>query len=251
MNTIDKNPEQANAASTPLCATIDSQEMTPAVFDLVWCVREGAVSELEGRWESLWERLDLVPRMGLFETAISRWTEPHRSYHTPQHLLECLKVHAHLAKYSPQANIVELALWYHDIIYNVSQHDNEERSADLACATFTKSGGSPIMAEELRQIVLATSHRHPVKSIEAAITVDADLAILGAPKDRFDEYEQQVRNEYAQIEDRHFAAGRIKALSPFLSRKQIFRTPLMRSLLETRAQANLTRSVRALQKLLA
>lgn len=235
-------------STTETDTKIDPAEITLAEIDTVWKVREGAVASLESRWETLWERLGIDPRPGLFETAIARWTEPHRAYHTPQHLLECLSMHDFLSGYCVHSDIVALALWYHDIIYNVHQHDNEERSAELAYSTYVKSGGSPILGDELRKIVLATSHRHPVKTVEAAVTADSDLAILGAPRERFEEYERQVRAEYAHMEDRHYAVGRLKALAPFLSRRQIFRTPLLRNLLEERAQQNLGRSVLALQK---
>lgn len=222
-------------------------QITLEALDQIWSTSPTPISELEVRWDALWTRLDMEPRMGLFETNMSRWCEPHRSYHTPRHLLECLKVLDVLKFYTTQPDAVEFALWYHDIIYNVQQQDNEVRSAELAQAAFLKSGGAPDVAENIRQIVLSTTHRFPVKTVEAAIANDADLAILGAPAWRFDEYEVQVRAEYPHVQDAHFAPGRMRALSPFLARPMIFRTTSLNTAMEPRAQDNLSRSIRKLQ----
>lgn len=216
-------------------------------FDRVWIPSESTVNELAERWEAMWDRLGLTPRTGSFETVFARWNEPHRGYHTPRHLLETLRVYEILSPYSEAPDLGQVALWHHDVIYNVNQGDNEERSADLAYNTFVKCGGDVAQGEEIRKMVISTSHRYRVSNIEAAIVVDADLAILGSTPERFDEYEEQVRREYPSASEPHYVAGRLKAMTPFLDRPTLFRTPLLRDLLEARGRENLTRSLGSLR----
>lgn len=215
-------------------------------FDQLWAEPSDLMEVLALRWYDLWERLQLEHRTGQFETVMARWQESHRHYHTPRHLLECLNVLDFVKGYCMQPDLVEMALWYHDIFYNMHGHDNEERSAELARSTFVKSGGSEASGEEVRQIVLATTHRLPVRTLEAAIATDVDLAILGATPERYAVYEQNVRLEYAHVAEVHYRTGRSRLLLPFLMRKQIFRTPFLHQLLEHRAGTNLRGALNAL-----
>jgi predicted metal-dependent HD superfamily phosphohydrolase len=49
----------------------------------------------------------------------------------------------------------------------------------------------------VRDLILATRHDVSPPGGDAALLVDVDLAILGSPAERFDEYERQVRQEYS------------------------------------------------------
>jgi predicted metal-dependent HD superfamily phosphohydrolase len=73
--------------------------------------------------------------------------------------------------------------------------------------------------------------------------VDADLSILGTDDATFDQYERDVREEYAMFDDATYRAGRRRVLEAFLGRSSIFSTPRARELWEARARANLARSL--------
>lgn len=222
---------------------------TLSKFDTLWSRSETPIAELEVRWEGLWDRLNMVARTGLFETVISRWTESARFYHTPRHLLETLKVLDLIGGYvsHDQKDLVELALWYHDSVYNPRQHDNEEKSAELLFSTYEKSGGKPEISDFLRKLVISTKHQNQVKTIESALLLDSDLAILGSTADRYEVYEADVRQEYHFVEEKFFIQSRVKILQSFLARRQIYRTPVMRELIEERARKNITRAIDRLE----
>lgn len=226
---------------------IEATPLLPACsigeFDGIWEPPQNPLADLKVRWDMLWGRLELNERSGLFETMIARWSESSRAYHTPRHLLECLKVVDMMESYCAHPDLVKFSMWYHDIIYSANQNDNEGRSAQLARATFVKSAGSVEMAEVVQKIVLATSHHHPVNTVDEAVAVDADLAILGSPKARFDEYDRQIRKEYKHIANEEFIDGRAHIFEAFLSRRVIYRSPLLHALAEQRARENLTAGV--------
>ena len=61
-----------------------------------------------------------------------RYAEPHRAYHNLDHIAHCLRAFddaAHLAL-SPDA--IEMAIWFHDVIYNAPDTTgNEAKSVEL------------------------------------------------------------------------------------------------------------------------
>lgn len=97
-------------------------------------------------------------------------------------------------------------------------------------------------------MILATKHDALPEFADAQRLVDIDLSILGAPPPRFDQYEGQVRLEYAWVNDVAFKAGRSKILKQFLDRPSIYGMDLFRDQLEQRARDNLARSIAALNK---
>ncbi|MEA5468385.1 hypothetical protein VB714_05850 [Spirulina sp. 06S082] len=60
---------------------------------------------------------------------LDAYREKHRYYHTLQHIEECLILYDRLPTKSPT---VEIALWFHDVIYNPQGPNNEMQSANYA-----------------------------------------------------------------------------------------------------------------------
>lgn len=166
---------------------------------------------------------------------VARYGEPHRHYHTWSHVLACLDARERIAPFAPIE--VDVALWFHDVIYDPRAHDNEERSAALMLAELGDS------AKPAVPLVLATKHSAVPDTEEARIVVDADLSILGADVATFDTYEHAVRQEYAFVPDDAFRAGRAHVLQSFLDRATIFSTQPARDLWERQARENMTRSL--------
>lgn len=124
------------------------------------------------------------------EDLIARWHEPHRRYHTLDHLAAVLR---HLDGFGcPPA--VGLAAWYHDAVYRPDRSDNERASADLAAVTLPTLG---IDAREVVRLVLLTAGHSPDPSDESgAMLCDADLAVLGSTPEKYESYRRAVREEY-------------------------------------------------------
>jgi predicted metal-dependent HD superfamily phosphohydrolase len=78
---------------------------------------------------------------------------------------------------------------------------------------------------------------------DEALITDIDLAILGAPESRFDEYEAQIRREYSWVPEPLFRNTRARLLSGWLDRPAIYVTEHFRERLEVPARRNLRRSL--------
>ena len=195
------------------------------------------------RFEWPWRKLELAARTDLFDEIHERYTEPHRAYHTAQHIEECLaSVDLVRAEFERPAE-VELALWFHDAIYDTHASINEERSAEWAARELRSAGAADDVLSAVTSLILTTRHHAIPSSSDEQFLTDIDLAILGANRERFDEYEQQVRIEYAWVPDDVFRRERAKLLRGFLERASIYSTAFFREMLEASARRNLTASI--------
>jgi predicted metal-dependent HD superfamily phosphohydrolase len=195
-------------------------------------------------WMATWHGLGAdAPAAGLYEELIARYSAPERHYHTLQHLDECFARLAESRQLAEQPHEIELALWFHDGIYDVRRQDNELQSAAWAEEVSLSAGLSQRVATRVRELIVATKHDAIPDSTDSKLLVDIDLAILGAPVERFDEYEQQVRQEYAWVPDVLFRGKRREILEAFLARPHIFSTDYFRSKYEAHARINLERSI--------
>ena len=146
----------------------------------------------------------------------------------------------HLAEHPAE---VELALWFHDAIYEPKRQDNEAKSADWARDSALSAGVTGDCTERLHALVMATRHEALPQARDEQVLVDIDLSILGAPAARFEEYERQVRQEYAWVPGLVFRSKRRTILQQFLARPAIYSTAAFRERLEASARANLARSI--------
>jgi predicted metal-dependent HD superfamily phosphohydrolase len=199
------------------------------------------------RWDQLWRTAGLSNPFGWFEKLSTLYAEGHRDYHNSIHINECLfefDSARHLAK---QPIAVELAIWFHDSIYNPQSGDNEERSAELSLQCLSDVVASAELLNEVRDLILATK-LHTVTNRDSGLMIDMDLSILGQNGKRFAEYEHQIRREYAWVLDSLFAAKRAEILQGFLKRERIYATPFFRDKYEITARRNLELSVRKLRE---
>ncbi len=193
-------------------------------------------------WQRAWTGIGAVGEGGaLFAQLKAAYAEPQRHYHTQQHLGECLSAFDAARSLAEHPDEVELALWFHDAIYDIKGHDNEQRSADWARDALTDAGVATEAAERVHALVMATRHTAVPVGRDEQLLVDIDLSILGAERPRFDQYEQQIRQEYAYVPGFLFRRKRREIFKGFLDRPAIYSTPRLHDALEARARDNLRR----------
>lgn len=203
---------------------------------------------LEERWTGAWRRLSpIAPPPALFAELERRYREAQRHYHTLRHLEECFAALDDARPHGADTTAIELALWFHDAVYDVHRRDNEERSAAWAASCLEDAGVPRAVIDKVASLILATRHHDAGADPDACLLVDVDLAILGAPPARFIEYEGQIRAEYAHVPDDVFAHKRGEVLAGFLQRPTLFSTPACRARYERQARSNLTEALARLK----
>lgn len=195
----------------------------------------------EERWSETWSLAKLPAPKDRLVRLLDRYAEPHRAYHDLQHILSCLRLAAEVRGQLQDPAAVELALWYHDAVYEPRAADNEERSAALAASEL--AAFDPLVVASVPDLILATKHQAVPVSADAQFLVDIDLAVLGAPAAEFDAYEAGVRREYRWVPRPLFNRKRREILQGLLERPAIYSTPYFRDRLEASARANLTGSI--------
>ncbi len=179
----------------------------------------------------------------MYQELVSRYSEPQRHYHNLTHIGECLAEFDSARQLAKDPVAVELAIWFHDGVYDPHAADNEERSAELAKQSITQAGGPAELGRVVAALVLATKTHDPGLHPDAPSLVDVDLSILGQPKERFQEYETQIRREYEWVPVTTFAAKRAEILERFLARERIYTTEFFFSKYEQRARQNVQDSI--------
>ena len=153
------------------------------------------------RWLELWQRLGVLHTTSATYGALAdefvalkaRYDEKHRHYHTARHIAECLAHFDGARALCEHADEVEIALWFHDAIYDERGNDNEAQSAAWAERVMLKAGLIGESAQRVHALIMTTCHNALPETQDEQVLVDIDLAILGAAPERFDEYETQVR----------------------------------------------------------
>ena len=195
-------------------------------------------------WRAHWDRLGVpygcVPS---FDEVAGAYSSPSRHYHSLTHVAACLAELEPVRSHCRDANAVETALWYHDVVYDPRRGDNEEQSASVAADALRITGLPDAFIASVESLILATRHATPPPAPDEQLIADIDLAILGRPAGEFDAYEQAIRREYTHVTDIDFAAGRARFVAGLLARPRIYATPEFARRYEGPARQNLRRSL--------
>lgn len=194
--------------------------------------------ELRERWIRFAPRLGISDPEEIFRQIADTYSDDPGNYHTLRHVAHCLEEFDQVRPLALRPDAVELAIWFHDAIYDPKAHDNEEQSANLLRSLMTSNE-----TEEAARLILATKHQTLPDDADTKLITDIDLVILGKPEEEFDEYERQIRHEYAWVPNKAFREGRAKVLRMFLNRASIYSTAAFRDRYESQAKENLQRSL--------
>jgi predicted metal-dependent HD superfamily phosphohydrolase len=207
-------------------------------------------AELRTRWEELLGGIVATPpaaRREVFDRLYAAYTGPDRHYHDIGHIADCLREldHARAAAHDPRA--IELAIWFHDVVYDGRRSDNEERSADDADAALGRLEVPAAVRQEVRRLILLTRHAPngapDPRDIDGQLMVDIDLTPLAAPAAVFDRNGENIRREYPHVDDAAFDRGRAGMLARFLQRPRIYCTDAFARRYEQQARDNLRRTL--------
>jgi len=202
------------------------------------------------RWTNLCKRQNFNDSAkAAYSRICDRYGEPHRHYHTLVHIQRCLQEVDDVREHLIKPDEVELALWFHDVVYNPAEKDNEGLSAGCADFALDIFGASPALRKRVANLVLATKHEDfpPESDSDARYLVDIDFSIIGAPESLFIETEKQIRKEYSMCSDEEFRQGRIKFLEGALARPKIFCTDHYSKKCEAQARINLQNALKRWQ----
>lgn len=208
----------------------------------------GTIETLQLRWDLL-KPLHVETRLSnkVFLELVKAYSSQGRYYHTLEHIQQVLDRIAESQSNGINVLAIQLAAWFHDVIYNSLYKDNEERSAEYATEKLSEFNISNSTIIQVKKMILNTkNHQALPHDIDSQILIDADLAILGSSESEYRAYAQLIRQEYSWVADAEYREGRKRVLQNFLQREKIFLTKDMFSKLEVTARQNIQAEIAAL-----
>lgn len=175
------------------------------------------------------------------------YTSKKRHYHTLSHLENLFQELLPIQENFEDWETIKFSIFYHDIIYNASRSDNEEKSAILAIERLKEIGINEDQILKCNHQILMTKS-HEMSDNDTNYFTDADLSILGKNWKTYEEYFKQIRKEYRIYPDFMYNRGRKKALKHFLEMEGIFKTDYFFGKYEKQARLNLEKELEILSK---
>jgi predicted metal-dependent HD superfamily phosphohydrolase len=171
------------------------------------------------------------------------YAAPGRHYHNLAHIEDCLAALARVDGLSAdERETLTEAIWWHDVVYDPTRRDNEERSAALA-ERHVRAG---LRQEVGRLIRLTKAHDVGAGDRLGAILISIDLSILGAEPARYDAYAAAIRQEFIHVSESDYRAGRAGVLRRFAARPVIYPDAGFAATYDRRARDNLARELASL-----
>jgi predicted metal-dependent HD superfamily phosphohydrolase len=198
---------------------------------------------MKERWETTWQRLNARVPQDVLAELVRAYSSANRFYHNLDHIVDCLSIFDEAKFLAAHPEEVELAIWFHDAVYDTHRTDNEQKSAEWAESVIRQAGVSRAIAERVHQAVLATRHTEKVTDRHAQLMADVDLSILGREERAFAGYERNIRKEYAWVPEDVFRKTRTDILRGFLNRQPIYYHEVYRKKFEEQARANIKQAI--------
>jgi predicted metal-dependent HD superfamily phosphohydrolase len=210
-------------------------------------------------------KCDLLLRAITEDFILRSYNEHFRRYHNyDNHILPGLLIlqDKNVSSLCKNSLLVELAWWYHDVVYVPGGKVNERASAERAlfdCTTLgltepyaqTILGNKEIdIANYVAFLVYITDHSkiQATNDNDANILLDLDLSILGSQPNDYFSYAAAIRQEYKHIGIKNFLDGRIAFLRDMTNKQEIFKTQYFQDRFEKQARENIKLELESLTK---
>ena len=170
------------------------------------------------------------------------YSESHRKYHNVTHIDDCLAKCA-LHEATRHNTALQLAFWYHDVVYNSFRKDNELKSAELAEIFLKRQAASEEMIQRVKKLIMVTLHNQEPNTEEEAYMMDIDFSILGTDNETYKEYTKNIRNEYRWVPWFLYKKKRKEILKMFLDKETLYFTNNFKNVYDRKARLNIENEV--------
>ncbi len=192
--------------------------------------------------------LDLMSRFGLerneseLDGILTMHSESHRAYHNMDHVRDCLSKLDSLVELNVKDDI-EMAFWYHDIIYNPYGKNNELKSAIRAKEFLLNQRVEQQRVDNICNLIIATMHTQVPENVEQEFIMDIDISILGSTAIEYESYTKSIRKEYKFVPWFLYRKSRLRIMESFLKRENLYFSEYYRSKYESNARRNIAREI--------
>ena len=200
-------------------------------------------------WDALLEQFSTDRKVGtkVLFNLVSTYCHPQRYYHNLGHIQLMIATLNRMKSLATDFPAIYLATWFHDVIYDPTASDNEEKSADYAGEVLPKLNIPPSTIAATQTMILRTKHHEAAADErDMQIFLDADWEILGEEPSEYQFYAQAIRREFVAVSEPDYRRGRTEFLEGILQRDRLYFTPLMFEEREAIARRNLEQEIKTL-----
>ncbi len=175
-----------------------------------------------------------------YKQLYSLYNQPNRYYHNLVHIWNFVKLFDQYKEKILQPLLFELAIWYHDAIYEAKKKDNELQSANLVQELF-KNTLHEQQLNYVNDLIMSTEGHFPkTEQMDVYRFLDFDLAILATDYKTYQKYSEAIWQEYKTAYPKLlYKIGRKKVLKNFLSREKLYFSEEFFEKFEKKARQNI------------
>lgn len=206
---------------------------------------------LENRWQDACSELGLTDKRtfaqsSVFELVARAYFE-REGYHNLDHLSFMFRLLDEYKARLSRPEVVDFAVFYHDVVYLPGSATNEEDSAQRAASDLATMGAGERVIDGVNALVLASKdHKvNPVFANDSVFFLDSDMAILGSDPESYAKYAQGVARDFKSVKPLLYVAGRQNFLRGLVDTR-IFSTAEMYARFQDRAQQNIAEELEQL-----
>lgn len=198
------------------------------------------------RWIHLMNHFGFDDNTDTYLALEKSYNETHRHYHNASHIKAVLHHFDETKHLAMAPKELELALWFHDAIYKPLSSSNELDSANWASEFLKGNKANEETINRVFQLIMVTLHNGIPNDNDEKLVVDIDLAILGSPKEIYDQFEKNVRQEYKFVPKIIYKKKRKEILESFLARDRIYSHDYFYENLEQNARNNIENTIQSM-----
>ena len=197
------------------------------------------------RFGALWRRCLLSTATdnsaSIHRRLVDGYGEPGRCYHTLEHIEHCLQMFDACRAQLEQPDAVELAVWFHDVVFEPGRCDNEKRSAELYLELTAGAHDDDTRALVERLIMVTLHNGISLDDADAPYMVDIDLSSFGLSWAEFLRDSENLRRESAHLDDAEYYRKQTGFQQALLARDRFFRSDFFAERYEQPARDNLAK----------
>ena len=179
----------------------------------------------------------LDDRSRIADELFASYYDNSRYYHNLEHIQNCLWELDQVKDQSIDKSMIELAIWYHDVIYSPISKVNELQSAKQMKEALIKFP-SKINLDYVYKMILSSPQKGPKLTNSEQYFFDIDYSVLGQREIDYMAYKQNVRIEYSSVPSLLYYLKR-KFFLKNLLKMGIFQTQYFKMRYESQAVLNI------------
>lgn len=188
------------------------------------------------------------------------YTQPHRHYHNFGHIRKLLNTFEKYKSEFEDPLAVELAIWFHDVVYDPQSKFNEDASAELAFTLILKLKNIEL-AKKVKELIMFTkwsdggsfytgtlydlNKDFEYASNDFFLLRDIDWSGFGLPWDKFQKNGDTLRLEVPYLSDLEYAKKYLGFLNSLIEvHRPIYCSDIFNEKFEKKANENILKEIK-------